>query len=170
VSNPQSPFLLNVGFIVGQSAGYSREFTFDLAQVFLPPDLPLQNLSSICKVTRTPQGILVQVKMQAEFTLECARCLTDYPQVLNIEFTELYAFSQRFVTESGLLMPESGRIDLEPLVREYMLLEIPINPQCRPDCAGLCPFCGENLNDDPHTHKEEPGDPRLSMLKSLIDE
>ena len=170
MSNPQSPFLLNVGFIVSQSAGFSREFTFDLAQVFLPPDLPLQNLLGICKVTRTPQGILVQAKMQAELTLECARCLTDYPQPLNVEFTELYAFSPRFVTDSELLMPESGRIDLEPLIREYMLLEIPINPQCRPDCAGLCPVCGENLNENPHTHDEEPGDPRLSALKLLLDE
>jgi uncharacterized protein len=170
VSNPQSPFLLNVGFIVSQSAGFSREFTFDLEQVSLPPDLPLQNLLGTCKVTRTPQGLLVQANMQAELTLECARCLTDYPQLLKIEFAELYAFSQRSVTDSGLIMPESGRIDLEPLVREYMLLEIPINPQCRPDCAGLCPICGKYLNEKPHTHYDEPGDPRLAELISLLDE
>jgi uncharacterized protein len=170
VSNPQSPFWLNVGFIVSQTAGFSREFTFDLEEVFLPPDLTLKNLQGTCKVTRTPQGLLVQCKMQAENILECARCLTNYQQPLSIEFTELYAFSQRFATDSGLFMPENGRINLEPLVREYMLLEIPINPQCRPDCAGLCPVCGENLNENPHTHDEEPGDPRLSALKSLLDQ
>lgn len=169
MSNQQSPFWLNVGFIIRQSAGFSREFTFDLAQTFLPPDLLLQHLQGLCKITRTPQGLLTQSKMHAEHTLECARCLNDYKQMLNIDFTELFAFSQRFVTDSGLLMPENGRINLEPLVREYMLLEIPINPQCRPDCAGLCPVCGENLNENPHTHEDESGDPRLSVLKSLLD-
>jgi len=45
-----------------------------------------------------------------------------------------------------LIMPEDGHIDIEPLVREYMVLEIPINPVCKPACKGLCPVCGEDLN------------------------
>ena len=170
MSNSQSPFVLNVGFIVHQSAGFSRKFTIDLAQIFLPPDLLLQNVEGTCKVTRTPQGLLVQVKMQAKYTIACARCLSDYQQPLNIEFAELYAFSQRNVTDSELLLPEDGTIDLEPLIREYMLLEMPIIPQCRPDCAGLCSICGENLTENPHTHEDEDVDPRLAVLKSLLEE
>jgi uncharacterized protein len=59
--------------------------------------------------------------------------------------------------ESGLVVPEDGNIDLEPIVYEYLLLEIPINPVCREDCKGLCDICGENLNEEshnPHTHEE----------------
>jgi uncharacterized protein len=55
------------------------------------------------------------------------------------------------------------------LFREYILLEIPISPLCRPDCKGLCPICGNNLNEDTCHHEEEAGDPRLASLKALLN-
>jgi uncharacterized protein len=120
-------------------------------------------------VTRTPQGLLVQVKMRAAVVTECVRCLEEFEQPLSINFTELYAFSARSVSESGLILPESGMIDLAPLVREYMLLEIPINPLCRPDCKGICPICGETLNENPHEHEEDTIDPRMAKLQELLN-
>jgi uncharacterized protein len=65
-------------------------------------------------------------------------------------------------------LPEDGHINLAPLVREYILLEIPINPLCRPDCLGLCPECGEILTDEPHYHEDDTIDPRLAQLKDLL--
>jgi uncharacterized protein len=109
------------------------------------------------------------VDLQIQIGLECVRCLTDFLQSLNINFTELYAFSQRYVTDSGLLMPETGFIDLAPVLREYILLEIPISPLCRQDCKGLCPICGNNLNESTCNHEDESVDPRLASLKKLLD-
>jgi len=169
VSDPHSPLRLNVGFVVAQSAGFSRDFPFDIPLINVPPDLHLTNLVGGTRVTRTPQGILLQADFQALTELECVRCLTDFQQVLNINFTELYAFSQRYVTDSGLLMPETGIIDLNPVLREYAVLEIPISPLCKPDCKGLCPICGNNLNESTCTHEDDSGDPRLASLKSLLD-
>jgi uncharacterized protein len=169
VSDPHSPLRLNVGFIVAQSAGFSRDFPFDLPQINIPPDLRLRNLTGVVRVTRTPQGILLQAEFQILIDLECVRCLTDFQQTLKVEFTELYAFSQRYVTDSGLIMPETGIIDLAPVLREYTLLEIPISPLCRPDCKGLCPICGNNLNESTCHHEDDSGDPRLASLKSLFD-
>jgi uncharacterized protein len=169
VSDPHSPLRLNVGFVVAQSAGFSRDFPFDLPQINVPPDLRLNNLIGAVRVTRTPQGILVQVDIQTLIDLECVRCLTDFQQTLKIDFTELYAFSPRYVTDSGLIMPETGVIDLAPVLREYILLEIPISPLCRLDCKGLCPICGNNLNESTCTHEDDSGDPRLASLKSLLD-
>ena len=169
MSDPHSPLRLNVGFIVAQSAGFSRDFPFDLPQINIPPDLRLSGFVGIVRATRTPQGILLQGEFRNQIELECVRCLTDFQQTLKVEFTELYAFSQRYVTDSGLIMPESGIIDLEPVLREYILLEIPISPLCRPDCKGLCPVCGNNLNETICHHEEETGDPRLASLKSLLD-
>lgn len=132
--------------------------------------MDLTDLKGTVRVTRTPQGLLLQAKMQAQVEAECVRCLNTYYQGLNIDFTELYAFSKKSVTDSELLLPEDGHIDLEPLVREYFLLEVPIGPLCSADCHGLCAICGENLNDNPHEHGVESGDPRLSVLKSLLDQ
>jgi uncharacterized protein len=170
LSNPRSPFRLNVGFIVHQNIGFSRDFPFDYPRIHLPPDLDLEDFTGKAKVTRTPQGLLIQVKMQANLPTSCVRCLTDHTQQLKIEFTDLYAFSKRSTTESDLLLPEDGYIDLGALVREYMLLEVPISSLCRPDCKGLCPVCGENLNEVACDHDIEASDPRLSVLKSLLDD
>ena len=169
MSDPHSPLRLNVGFVVAQSAGFSRDFPFDLPQINIPPDLHLSRLTGVVRATRTPQGILLQVTFQALIDLECVRCLTGFQQTLNIDFTELYAFSQRYMTDSGLIMPETGIIDLAPVLRDYILLEIPISPLCRPDCKGLCPICGNNLNESTCHHEEESGDPRLASLKALLD-
>jgi uncharacterized protein len=169
LANPLSPLRLNVGFVAHQSVGFNRDFSIELEKIHLPPDLDLVNLGGTARVGRTPQGLLVQVKMRAKVLSQCVRCLADFQQSLMIDFTELYAFSQRSVTDSDLILPEDGHIDLTPLVREYMLLEVPISPQCSPSCKGLCPVCGENLNESNCNHGGEGGDPRLSMLKSLLD-
>jgi uncharacterized protein len=71
------------------------------------------------------------------------------------------------MTESGLLVPDEGQINLEPLMREYALLEFPISPVCKPDCKGLCPVCGENLNQTDCVHRPEPESP-FSALKVLL--
>jgi uncharacterized protein len=169
VSDPHSPLRLNIGFIIYQTVGYSREFPFEIPRIQLQPDLDLTNLVGFVRVTRTPQGLLVQVKMQALASSECVRCLTEYAHDLSVDFSELYAFNQRSVTDSNLILPEDGKIDLEPLLREYMLLEFPINPVCKPDCKGLCPICGENLNLITCNHEVVDGDERLARLKSLLD-
>jgi uncharacterized protein len=165
---PRAPLRLNVGFIVHQGIGYSRNFDFAVPKLPLSPDQELRNLTGLARFTRTPQGLLSQVNMHAILYTDCARCLTTFPQPLNIDFTELYAFAQKYATEAGLILPEDGNIDLEPLVREYMWLEIPINPLCKPDCKGLCPICGGNLNEEACNHEADVFDPRLEALKTLL--
>jgi uncharacterized protein len=167
VSNYQSPLRLNVGFIVHQTIGYSRNFDFDFPQIHIQPDLILRDLLGSVGVTRTPQGLLVQVKMKAKVTAECVRCLSEFDQFLDVNFSELYAFNRKSITESGLILPEDGKIDLGPLMREFMFLEVPIKPLCRPDCKGLCPECGENLNDNICSHPSSTGDSRFDVLKAL---
>lgn len=168
MSNPHSHLRLNVGFIIHQSIGYSREFLFDIDKIQLAPDLDLADLNGAVRITRTPQGLPVQVKMRANVLSQCVRCLSEFKQALEIDFTEFYAFSQKSVTDSDLILPEDAHINLEPLVREYMLVAIPINPLCSLDCKGLCPVCGENQNATTCHHDTEDIDPRLSVLIELL--
>lgn len=168
--NSANPFRLNVGFLIHQPVGSSRDFLFEIPEVALEPDLELKELAGSSRVTRTSQGILVQVKLHATLHTECVRCLNDFYQPLFTDFTEVYAFSRKSVTDSELILPEDAHINLRPLIREYMLLDIPIKPLCSPECKGLCLICGENLNESTCDHEPDSIDPRLSVLKSLLDE
>ncbi len=140
------PLRINVGFLIHQPVGTTRDIHFDFDQIHLQPDLDLNELHGITRVGKTPQGILVQGKFEGSVQSECVRCLTVFGQPLRTEFQELFAFNTRSTAESELILPEDGNINLEPLLREYLLVEVPIRPICREDCMGLCPVCGENLN------------------------
>lgn len=141
------PLRFNVGFLINQPVGTSRDIHFDFDHIHLQPDLDLQDLHGVVKVGKTPQGILVQANFHARTQSECVRCLAQFDQPLHTEFFELYAFNSHSVSESGLILPEDANINLEPLLRDYLMVEIPISPLCRPDCKGLCPVCGEDLNE-----------------------
>ena len=170
VSDSRNFLRLNVGFIAHQTIGYSRDFPLEIPALKLSPDLRLTDLAGSARVTRTHQGLLLQVKMKARTSSECVRCLEPFELPLEIDFTDLYAFSSNSVSQFGLILPENSIIDLGPIVREEMLLAIPINPICQPDCKGLCPVCGENQNLTTCYHEDEDIDPRLNALKNLLDQ
>jgi uncharacterized protein len=155
VANPHHLLRLNVGFIVNQPIGYSRDFHFDYSNLHLKPDLDLATFQGVARIGRTPQGLLVIGKFASTLATQCVRCLIDFNLELQIEFSELYAFSPRSMSESGLILPEDGNLDLEPIVREYLLIELPISPLCRPDCKGLCTICGEDLNQTTCEHQSQ---------------
>jgi len=145
VSNSSNPLCINVGFLLNQPVGTSHDIPFELERLDLSSDLIFTGFEAVIRIGRTPQGMLVSGDLRAITKLECARCLSKFNQPLESEFSELYAFNRKSTTESDLILPEDANLDLRPLIREYMMLEIAINPLCRSDCRGLCPVCGENL-------------------------
>jgi uncharacterized protein len=165
--NPRKPFRINVGFIIHEEVGYSHEIPFDLAKVKIE-DLELQNLTGSIIIGRTPQGLVVQGNFSAETQLECVRCLKEFIYPLEWEITELYAFTKKSISESELLVPDDAQIDLAPLIREYALLEIPINPWHDPECKGLCIECGQDLNIKDCGHSQDQDDSPFSVLKKLL--
>jgi len=167
VTNPRRPLRLNIGFLINATIGTSRDFDFGYETMRLGDDFTVREFFGTARFSRTPQGLLLQGDFKAETDLECVRCLDVYTQSLNWSLTDLYAFNRRNMTESGLLVPEEGQIDLEPLLREYALLEIPISPVCTPDCKGLCPVCGENLNKINCGHRSGFDSP-FTVLKDLL--
>jgi uncharacterized protein len=146
------PLRINVGFFHNLSVGSYRDIHFDFPEIHLPPDLDLKQFSGVVHISRTPQGLLFEGKFEAVTRSECVRCLEPFDLELKTEFDEVYAYQSETFTESGLYVPENGNIDLAPLVREYLMIENPIKPICKPDCQGLCTICGENLNKNTCEH------------------
>lgn len=151
--NPRFPLRINVGFLVNQQIGASRDIHFEFPELQLT-DLELADFEGTARFSRTPQGILTQGVFNAKLNAECVRCLAEFQQELHMTFNELFAFKYKGLSESGLVMPEDGNVDLAPLVREYLLLEMPLSPICRPDCKGLCTVCGADLNVEPCEHRK----------------
>lgn len=165
--SPRKPFRINVGFIMHEEVGYSHEIPFELEKVKLE-DLELQDLTGTVTIGRTPQGLIVQGNFSAQTKVECVRCLNEFTIPLTWEFTELYAFTKKSLSESELLVPDDAHIDLAPLIREYALLEIPIKPLHDPECKGLCIECGQDLNVKDCGHNQELDDSPFSALKKLL--
>jgi uncharacterized protein len=168
MTNPRKPFRLNVGFIVHEEVGYSHKFPLEYDKAVLGDDLTLTNFDGLIVIDRAQQGLVVQGKFSGETTLECVRCLRPYAQYLHGEWTELYAFTEKSISESGLLMPEDGHIDFAPVLREYAILEFPIKALCKPDCKGLCIECGQDLNVKDCGHNQGNDNSPFSVLKNLL--
>ena len=146
MSTLHNPLRINVGFLLNQPVGTVRDLHFDLTDYQLSPDFTPLTLNGVVRINRTPQGIVALGDLHASMMATCVRCLEDFQQALHAQFTELYTYKDQPTTEAGLIVPEDGNVDFTPLVRDCLLLEVPIKSLCRPDCKGLCVVCGENLN------------------------
>lgn len=145
MNNSENPLRLSVGYLFNKPIGTSREISIDLDR-FEFEDLVARNLESRVKVSRTREGLLLQVNAEVELETSCVRCLDEFFLPVSVEFEELYQFPSRYREETDLVLPEDGYIDLQPLYREFLILALPIKRLCKPDCKGLCVVCGANLN------------------------
>ena len=147
MNSNRRPFRINIGFLINQPVGTLREIPIEAESYSLEKEFPVENLRGVISLARTHNGIRSITEVHAEMNSECGRCLEPFKQVLDTEFEENFTFENRPLSEEELIIPEDGNIDYEPLIREYLVLEMPYNPVCRPDCKGLCVVCGQNLND-----------------------
>lgn len=119
-------------------------------------------------VSRTSSGYALRLRFQTELTGPCVRCLEDAATELDIDAREV---DQAGTRDEELRSPyvSDGRLDLDRWANDALVLALPSQPLCREDCAGLCPVCGESLNDaDPEAHHHERGgDPRMAKLRDL---
>jgi len=155
VPNPRYPLRINVGFLLNQSVGTSRDIHFDYTDVRLTVDFQVSKLEGVARLHRTPQGVLVEADFSAYLIDECVRCLEPFGLDLRTQYQELFSFQYHPTTEPSLVIPEDGNIDLAPLTRDYLLLEKPIKSLCTPDCKGLCTVCGEDLNIHACAHQSQ---------------
>ena len=158
-------------------AGSQREVTFTAPA---PADLGIELLgvpegSPVeldLRLEAVVEGVLVTGTAQAGLAGECVRCLEEISREITAEFQELFVYddggSAGEETEDGETSRlEGDLVDLEPLLRDSVVLALPFQPLCQDDCPGLCVECGARLADDPDHGHNEAVDPRWAALRKL---
>ncbi|MCA1710674.1 MAG: DUF177 domain-containing protein [Actinobacteria bacterium] len=123
------------------------------------------------------EGVLVSGTAAVALTGECGRCLEPVNDTLTVPIQELFAYPESATRaetvgdsiDEELAQMEGDLLDLEPALRDAVVLALPLTPLCREDCAGLCAECGERLDDLPEDHAHAAPDARWSALQNLID-
>ena len=109
-------------------------------------------------------GILVTAEVETRAAGECVRCLDPVSLPVEVEIQELFAYSP---DEAFDFAVHDDYVDLEPVVRDAVVLALPFQPVCRPDCPGLDPETGLKLADDPERKPREVLDPRWAALQGF---
>ncbi|WP_198535557.1 YceD family protein [Streptomyces caatingaensis] len=125
------------------------------------------------------EGVLVTGTARAPLTGECVRCLEPIERELEADFQEMYSYPDADARgriaaadddaeddEEDMLFLEDDLFDLEPVLRDAVVLALPLQPVCREDCPGLCSECGARLADEPD-HHHETVDIRWAALQGL---
>jgi len=120
-------------------------------------------------ISRASTGTVFELRFAVRLHGPCFRCLDDAVLDLPISAREYQATNPGDAEELATQYVVDDRLDVAAWARDATALALPDKILCRPDCAGLCPVCGRDLNGEPHTHDEEAVDPRWSGLAELRD-
>jgi uncharacterized protein len=171
-ADPRNPLVFDLREL-GRRAGALRSYRrrvpapagLGLDLIGVPAGAPLDLDLHLQSVT---EGVLVTGTVTAAVVGECGRCLDPVSEDLVVEVCELFAYPNS-ATDETTELDEVHRIDhdlvdVEPVVRDAVVLSLPWTPLCRADCAGLCPTCGQRLDELPAGHAHGLIDPRWAAL------
>ena len=120
------------------------------------------------------EGVLVSGTAQAALEGECARCLEPIEDSVHVDLQELFVYDDPDDRTRGddedddVSRLEGDLLDLEPVLRDAVVLALPFQPLCREDCPGLCVECGARLEEDPDHRHDDPVDPRWAALGDVV--
>jgi uncharacterized protein len=142
--------------------------------------LATSGLAEVIHEHRGPKDIVADIRLRGQFSgkfqVPCARCVEPVEIPLSAEFDLIFrpAEADSEAPERSITAPETeiryylkDSLSLEDVLREQVLLSLPVRTLCKPDCKGLCPRCGENRNSTACTCEEGPADPRWEALAGL---
>jgi uncharacterized protein len=171
----RSPFVFDLREL-GRRAGSLRQYRrsvpapagLGLDLVGVPEGAPLTLDLRLESVT---EGVLVTGTVAAPITGQCGRCLDPVSDDLRLDLCELFAYpastTEETTEEDEVHRIDGDLLDVEPVVRDAVVLGLPWTPLCRADCAGLCPTCGQRLDELPAGHAHEVIDPRWAALERM---
>ncbi len=112
-------------------------------------------------------GVLVDGEVAGELVEQCSRCLRAVGDQVRESVSELFVYAGEDTDEGDAYAITDDLIDLEPLVRDAVILALPLKPLCRPDCKGLCLVCGADRNEIDCGHSDARVEIRWDALKRL---
>ena len=158
----------DVSRLVKASLGRSLTLDIDTGPRVLE-DLEVDYLRGTVQVTRMERGLFVEGTVESRFKLDCVRCLSPFSFPVTVQLAEKFRMSGSDPRPGAVYaVSEDGELDLAPLIRELLWLAIPMKHLCDPECKGLCPHCGGNLNEESCECELMHVDPRLAPLKELL--
>lgn len=171
--DPRIPIILDVQEL-GRRAGAMQEKELTAAA---PADLGSEvikiaegsDLQLNIRLESVVEGVLVSGDVTAEATGECARCLKDIAWLLTVDFQELYEYEDNEDLDEDAFKLEGDLLDLEPVLRDSLVLSLPLAPHCDTECRGLCGTCGTDLNEYPE-HQHDVVDSRWQGLTALLED
>ena len=178
--DPRAPLVLDTREL-GRRPGSQRKKSFSAEA---PAELGIEILgvpegSKVdidLRLEAVMEGVLVTGTAQVELVGECARCLEPIEDTLQVDLQELFVYDDSAPAARGddlddeVSRLEGDLIDLEPLLRDAVVLALPFQPLCRDDCPGLCIDCGARLADEPDHRHDAPIDPRWAVLGEVVAE
>ena len=172
--DPRKPLVLDTREL-GRRPGSMREVRLQVpAPEALGVDLikvpPGGELDLDLRFESVVEGVLVSGTAQLPLSGECGRCLEAIDDELVVDLQELFAYAESDTAgDEEAVRMEGDLLDLEPVLRDAVVLALPLTPLCREDCAGLCVDCGERLDDLPDDHGHDAPDARWAGLAGLLD-
>jgi uncharacterized protein len=173
--DPRAPLVLDTREL-GRRPGSQRTLSFPaeapaelgIEVLGVPEGSPVQ---LDLRLEAVMDGVLVTGTATADLEGECARCLEPIEDSVTVDLQELYLYdpADGDDEDDDVSRLEGDLIDLEPVLRDAVVLALPFQPLCRDDCPGLCPDCGARLADDPDHGHDEPVDPRWAALSALVE-
>jgi uncharacterized protein len=180
-------FLFN-SYELPRRAGEMRQYSLDLV---IPERIGIDVIAVLAgeeihlemRLESVTQGVLVSAELSAIADGECMRCLDPIELQIDRRIQELYRYAPEKphtkaerkrarqegddLNEDDVLMMDADFINLEGPIRDAIVLDLPVNPLCSPDCPGLCPGCGIKFSLLESTHSHEVIDPRWAGLSGL---
>lgn len=129
-----------------------------------------QTIEAELTITRASSGTVFDLRFESRFFGPCYRCLNEAELCQQISASEYQDNDPNADEELRTPYLEGSRLDLSACARDAIALALPETILCRPNCAGLCPDCGRDLNREPHTHEHVEVDSRWSALEKLRHE
>ena len=141
----------------------------------LEPDLAQSSGSIQLTLSRARTDVVVSGRVSAALTVACGACLQPASVLVKAPIQCVYvegdedeeAADDEDLDADDVLHYDGEVVDLRPMIREQLILSLPMSPRCKEDCKGLCPVCGGDKNVKDCGHKVELEDPRFAALKSL---